>query len=240
MAKNRPVKMVIWRHGQTDWNIQGRFQGHTDIPLNATGEYQVRHAAQNLLSLRPTQIISSDLTRAKQTALALASLTELPVKTFPALRETNGGDWEGKTDLENKSEDGENWARWINGEDIKAGSIGESRSDVVYRVRKLLDGVIENLQKSETNEPAVLVVVTHGGTARAIIGSYLELPVPLWSIYGGLANASWSILAPRRLPLSLDSKPTPTLDTDKISWQLVEHNAGTIPEPVIGDGEGSV
>jgi glucosyl-3-phosphoglycerate phosphatase len=236
--KIRPIKLVIWRHGQTDWNVQGRFQGHTDIPLNSIGEYQVKHAAQTLLSLKPTQIISSDLTRAKQTATALANLTELPLKTYPQLRETDGGNWEGKTDSENKEQDPNTWARWVAGEDLKAGEIGESRSDVAKRVRSLLDPAIENLRRIETEEEAVLVVVTHGGTARAIIGSFLALPVSHWATLGGLANASWSVLAPRKFPSLIERDPN--FDRSPFhpnEWQLIEHNAGTIPEPVLGNDE---
>ena len=68
-----------------------------------------------------------------------------------------------------------------------------------------------------------IVVATHGGTARTIIGSYLELPIPFWSRIGGLSNAQWSIL---------DHSPK--------GWLLVEHNAGSIPEPVYGEESGAV
>ncbi|MDA2963523.1 MAG: histidine phosphatase family protein, partial [Actinomycetota bacterium] len=98
MAGNR---VLLWRHGQTDWNIVNRFQGHSDIPLNDVGRYQVQHAAEILAGMIPTAIISSDLGRARETAQALANLVGLSVTTYQALRETNGGLWEGKTGAEN-------------------------------------------------------------------------------------------------------------------------------------------
>ena len=87
-------RIVVWRHGQTDWNKINRFQGHSDIPLNEVGKIQVTHAAQILAGMNPTQIISSDLGRAVETATALAALTGLTVSTHETLRETNGGLWE--------------------------------------------------------------------------------------------------------------------------------------------------
>ena len=90
-------KIVLWRHGQTDWNIANRFQGSTDIPLNETGISQVSRAGKLLTGLSPTQIISSDLSRAYSTAKALADLIGLEIKKDKRLRETDGGNWEGKT-----------------------------------------------------------------------------------------------------------------------------------------------
>lgn len=100
------LKVVIWRHGQTDWNIENRFQGHSDIPLNKVGEYQAREAAKVLAGMKPDRIIASDLMRAKATAQALADLVDLTVEINPLLRETNGGKWEGKTGPENRAEIG--------------------------------------------------------------------------------------------------------------------------------------
>ena len=72
-------KIVIWRHGQTDWNIENRFQGSTDIPLNETGLVQVARAGKLLTGLSPSQIIASDLSRAYFTAKALADLVNLEI-----------------------------------------------------------------------------------------------------------------------------------------------------------------
>ena len=103
---NSLIRVVLWRHGQTDWNVENRFQGHSDIPLNKVGEYQVAQAASVLAGLKPNRIISSDLIRAQATAAALADLTNLKVEINPGLRETNGGLWEGKTAPENRATHG--------------------------------------------------------------------------------------------------------------------------------------
>jgi probable phosphoglycerate mutase len=213
MAGNR---VLLWRHGQTDWNIVNRFQGHSDIPLNDVGRYQVKHAAEILAGMNPTAIISSDLGRARATAQALADLVRLPVTTHENLRETNGGLWEGKTGKENRAEDFENFIRWIDGDDNPAGTTGEKRSEVAARAV----GVIMKELEGKTDQ--LLVVATHGGTARCVLGELLQLPLSHWGVIGGLSNASWSIL-----------------ERNTRQWNLIEHNAGSIPEPVYGEESGA-
>jgi len=90
-------RIVCLRHGQTLWNVEKRFQGHTDIALDETGVAQAARAASLLAALRPTMIVSSDLRRAFDTASALARLTGLDVAVDKALRERGGGEWEGLT-----------------------------------------------------------------------------------------------------------------------------------------------
>ena len=118
-------KVVLWRHGQTDWNIANRFQGSTDIPLNETGQSQVIRAGKLLTGLAPTQIIASDLSRAFNTAKALADLVGLEIKKDKRLRETDGGNWEGKTGDVIRETDIENFIRWIDGDDNPAGDTHE-------------------------------------------------------------------------------------------------------------------
>jgi probable phosphoglycerate mutase len=214
MAGNR---VLLWRHGQTDWNMVNRFQGHSDIPLNDVGRYQAQHAAKVLAGMNPTLIISSDLGRARETAQALADLVGLSVTPYQNLRETNGGLWEGKTGAENRAEDFQNFIRWIDGDDNPAGTTGEKRSEVAARAVGVINEVLEG--KSDQ----LLVVATHGGTARCVIGDYLELPLSHWAKIGGLSNASWSLLA----------------QSPAKGWYLEEHNAGSIPEELLGVESGS-
>lgn len=210
-------RVVLWRHGQTDWNIKNRFQGHSDIPLNEVGKYQAQHAARLLADMQPTKIISSDLQRAHVTAQALADLIKLPVGIDTDLRETNGGKWEGKTGLENRAEDFANFVKWIDGDDNPAGETGERRTAVAIRAV----GAIERALAGGGDQQ-VLIVATHGGTARCVLGHLLGLPQSHWGVIGGLSNAAWSIL-------QMSPK----------GWHLVEHNSGSIPEPVYGEESGA-
>ena len=210
-------RILLWRHGQTDWNVQNKFQGHTDIPLNAVGEFQISHAANILAPMQPTKMIASDLDRAQKTAQALSKLVNLEVTIDARLRETNCGNWEGLTGEEIRAVDFEALKEWTLGGDNPAGGIGDRRSEVGARARAAIEDALAGL------DDQLLVVATHGGTARAIIGSYLDMPVPYWSKIGGLSNASWSVLT----------------HTPK-GWLLTEHNAGSIPEEVLGQDGGAV
>ena len=210
-------QIILWRHGQTDWNVANKFQGHTDIALNAVGQFQAQHAAPMLAAIAPTMIIASDLVRAQSTAHELVKLTGLEVLTDARLRETNCGNWEGLTGDEIRKVDLDNLRQWSMGGDNPAGGIGERRSEVGARGVAAINAALAGKDNQR------LVVATHGGTARTIIGTYLDLPIPFWSRIGGLSNAQWSIL----------------VESPK-GWLLVEHNAGSIPEPVMGEESGGV
>jgi probable phosphoglycerate mutase len=205
--------LVIWRHGRTPWNLEDRFQGHTDIALDEVGEAQVHSAAAILAALSPTAIVSSDLQRAARTADALAALVGQPVALDVRLRETNGGTWEGRTGTEIRAADLERFQLWRSGADIPAGG-AETRGDVASRAVAAIEDALAPLP-----DGGLLVAVTHGGTARASIGRLLGLPPEQWRVIGGLANACWSVLT----------------CADDGAWRLTEHNAGTLPEPVVGD-----
>ena len=214
-SPDSPIRVVLWRHGQTDWNVENRFQGHSDIPLNKVGHYQASEAAKVLAALRPDRIISSDLIRAQETAAPLAGLTDIKVEINPNLRETDGGLWEGKLASENRASHGELFANWYEGGDEPAGVTGERRSEVAKRA-------VSVIEKETTNFSGTIVFVTHGGTVRSVLGSILKLPISQWGVIGGLSNACWSIL-------ELTKHHTGS------RWYLAEHNAGSLPEPVFGD-----
>jgi probable phosphoglycerate mutase len=206
---------VLWRHGQTAWNLEDRFQGSTDVELDDVGVAQAQRAARLLAGLDPAGIVSSDLTRASVTAAALGELCRLEVRLDPRLRETYGGTWQGRTADELTRDDAQLYAAWRAGEDVPAGG-GERRTEVAARMCEAITDALVGCPPGAT-----LVVVTHGGAARAAIGTMLELPTDSWAVVGGLANCSWSVLE----------------ETDQSSWRLVEHNAGSLPEPVMGDDE---
>ncbi|MEU6863044.1 histidine phosphatase family protein [Streptomyces sp. NPDC046876] len=207
-------KIVLWRHGQTSWNLERRFQGSTDIPLTETGVAQARRAARLLASLRPDAIVASDLMRASATAAELASVTGLPVSRTAALRETYAGEWQGLTHDEILDKHGEQYAAWKRGEPVRRGG-GELETEVADRAAPV---VLEHA--GLLPEGGTLVVVSHGGTIRTTIGRLLGLEARDWESLGGLSNCCWSVLG-----------------EGARGWRLLEHNAGTLPEPVLGDDD---
>jgi probable phosphoglycerate mutase len=199
------VRLVLWRHGQTIWNAERRFQGQSDIPLDQTGQAQAERAARLLAALRPDMIVSSDLTRASSTAAPLARLTGLEVILDKDLRERHGGCWEGLTDTEIRQRYPAEHAAW-NPPD------GETSAVVAERVA----GALHRIADAVGEAGGLAVVVSHGAALRLGMSRMLGMPEDLYGALGPLSNCSWSVLGRRH---------------DR--WRLLEHNAGTLPEPVI-------
>ena len=202
----RGPRLVLWRHGQTVWNAENRFQGQTDIPLDDTGVAQADRAARLLAALRPDAIFASDLIRAAATAAPLARLTGLPVTPDKDLRERHGGEWEGLDGQEIRTRYPAEFKTW-------SPPGGETATGVADRVHGAFERIIETLQPG-----ALAVVVSHGAALRLGMCKLLGLPEDVWDTIGPLSNCSWSVLATRRG-----------------HWRLMEHNAGTLPEPVLSD-----
>jgi broad specificity phosphatase PhoE len=199
---------VLWRHGQTVWNAEHRFQGQSDIPLDETGQAQAERAARLLAALRPDLIVSSDLTRAAATAAPLARLTGLEVTLDKDLRERHGGRWEGLTDTEIRTRYPVEHANWTPPD-------GEPSPVVAERVASALHRVAEAIAEPGM-ATGLAVVVSHGAALRLGMSRLLGMPEDLFGVLGPLSNCSWSVLGRRHG-----------------RWRLVEHNAGTLPEPVV-------
>ncbi len=199
-------RVVCLRHGQTLWNVEHRFQGHSDIPLDETGVAQAARAASLLAALRPTMIVSSDLQRAFDTASALGRLVGLTVSVDKDLRERGGGEWEGLT----RAEISAGWPREF--ADWEAPG-GEAVIDVAERVSSSI-----RRWAAQLDPGGLLVVASHGAAIRLGIARLMGLPEELWPALGGLGNCSWSVL-----------------EEGRKGWRLMEHNAGTLPEPIQSD-----
>ncbi|GAA3656530.1 histidine phosphatase family protein [Streptomyces chitinivorans] len=208
----RGRRIVLWRHGQTAWNLERRFQGTTDIELTEAGLEQARRAARLLAALKPDAIIASDLKRAVDTAAELAAVTGLEVTRYEGLRETYAGVWQGLTHEEIVERHGEEYAAWKRGEPVRRGG-GELETEVADRAAPVVERNADKLP-----DGGVLVVVSHGGTIRTTIGRLLGLEPGSWESLGGLTNCCWSVLG-----------------EGARGWRLLEHNAGTLPQPVLGD-----
>ena len=201
-----PRRVLLWRHGRTRWNVEHRFQGQADPPLDEVGRHQAAASARLLVTYSPSAIISSDLCRAVQTARPLAELLGLPVVLDRRLRERSLGEWEGLTRDEVIRRHPEQYTRWLAGHDAPQHG-GEKQAELGARSLAALAGV----------EGETVVLVTHSATAMALTGLLIGLPITGWRAVGPLGNGRWS-----------------EFTADEHGWRLRAHNLGPLGSPVTG------
>jgi probable phosphoglycerate mutase len=203
-------RLLLWRHGRTEWNATGRFQGQLDPPLDDEGRRQAALVAPLLAAGLPADavLVSSDLSRAVETAGALTGLLGVALRTDARLREHGLGCWEGLTRNEVVERYPEQFADWRAGRPVQ-GRGGEEAAHVAARAVAAL---------ADLPPAPVAVVVTHGGTAGRLMEALLGLDAAHRRVLGPLGNCSWSELV-------LQSG----------HWRLLRHNVW-VPQPVEGSG----
>jgi broad specificity phosphatase PhoE len=149
------TELLLARHGETDWNLERRVQGHTDRPLNGTGREQARELSLVLASEPLVAVYASDLSRAHETATTVARPHGLEVITEPGLREKHFGTWEGLTDTEIRH-------RFPDAPRGGWGD-GETREQLAARTMAALDGI------RARHAAGPILVVSHGGPLRVIL-----------------------------------------------------------------------
>jgi 2,3-bisphosphoglycerate-dependent phosphoglycerate mutase/probable phosphoglycerate mutase len=202
-------RLVMVRHGQTDFNVEGRMQGHLESELTPTGFAQARHSAELLAGYRPVRLCSSDLSRAARTAEQIALTTGVPVITDSRLRETHLGKWQGLTPEEVETD----WPGAVEvwrADPTWAPPGGESRLDVAGRARPVVDELDTELAGGE---PVTAMFCAHGGLISSLTCSLIGLDAPSWVALGGLGNARWAVVQ-RRAAAS--------------PWRLVAYDAGPV------------
>jgi broad specificity phosphatase PhoE len=182
-------RIVFWRHGRTEWNARGVFQGQEDIALDDLGRQQAAQAAYELKHLSPSLIVSSDLERARDTAAALRVATGVPVSIDARFRETYAGRWQGLAFAEIGRRFPQDQQAWHAGDPRVAAGGGESRLDVGERMKA---GTLEAVAAIEPGQ--TVVVVSHGGSIRAGVAALMGIPPELWGSLAGVANCHWSVL----------------------------------------------
>lgn len=178
-------RLVLVRHGETDWNVQRRLQGASDIPLNENGRAQARAAAPELARLYPVQtVISSQLSRAVETATIIADAMGASVVIDERLQERSYGVWEGLSEAARRDDHLEEHQRWERGEEPR---IEGYESHEAVRDRAL--AAIQDVASGDGTH----VLVSHGSTTRVVMCALLGVPLGSRTI-GTLGNVQWAEL----------------------------------------------
>ncbi len=178
--------ILLIRHGQTDYNATGRWQGHLDVPLNEVGKAQAKALAQRLKEWPIAAVYASDLKRAAMTAVYIAQSRGLSPIYDPAWRERNVGVFEGRATEELKQEYPDVWANMRNGIFDIPGS--ESNEVLRDRGRAAYEKVVSAY-------PAEMVaVVSHGGTLNALVSSLLGIPANQYGRLNFRGNTGLTII----------------------------------------------
>jgi len=191
-------RVLLLRHGETEWSRTGRHTGLTDIELTAAGEVEARRAARLFAGLHPLLVVSSPLRRARRTAELVGLAALGPVQTDPDLVEWDYGRFEGRTSEDIRAED-PSWSIWADG-----GPGGESPAEVGARLDRVLARIRPLILSPATggdgeavgsDEPDPLVVIVgHGHALRVLTARWLGLEPAAGALFR-LDTAALSILS---------------------------------------------
>lgn len=183
-AVEKKTTIILIRHGETDWNLAGRWQGNTDIPLNDTGRQQARMLARRLKANRwPIDAIySSDLLRAAETAQIAAEKLHLPVQLDAQWRERGLGILEGLT----RREISEKYPYMVLPRTFIEAPESESYASLKRRVVLALEEILRQ------HDGETVAVVSHSGTLRVLISYILELPEKIYAPFSLRGNTGLS------------------------------------------------
>ncbi len=165
------MRLLLVPHAETDWNAQGRFQGHADVSLNERGRRQAFLLQQRLADEPLQAIVASDLRRALETAEILAAPHGLHVKAERRLRELHFGDWDGLTYAEIQESAADALAEWQNDPLQASPPGGERLADLAQRLREFLHGLSDHATES------TILLVAHRGSLRVLLCLLLDRPV---------------------------------------------------------------
>ena len=177
MADSAELTRVIFaRHGQTEWNLQVRFQGKTDVPLTDTGKHQAHALAERLSSWPLEAVYTSPLSRALYTADAVAQRHNLTPIILPELQEINFASWEGQSIPKLKTEQHEAYSRWRADPFFNPPSGAETWEHLHTRLTRAVKTFLDGSYRR-------IAVISHGGIMRAMYAVFLGLnPHKVWNM----------------------------------------------------------
>lgn len=162
-------RLTLVRHGRTEWNHHRRYQGQSDIPLDAVGHAQVAALGERLAVETFDTVLASTLGRAQETADAIMAHHDLPILPEPRLKEINVGAWEGLTHAEIEARYPEELAAWRDDPLRHGPPEGETVGDLVARIQAVLDELVQRPDDES------ILLVSHGGTLSTMIAVALGM-----------------------------------------------------------------
>ena len=181
------MKLILVRHGQTDWNRDNRVQGHTDIGLNERGKEQAKCLAAQLKEEAVTAIYSSSLRRARETASAIAEFHQVPVQVEPDLAELDVGEMDGLTFEQMRSRYGDILREWMRDAGPVKMPKGESLEELQERAWAAIQRILQK------HPEGTVIVVSHNFAIVTIICRAIALALCDFRRLG-LSVASISVL----------------------------------------------
>jgi probable phosphoglycerate mutase len=182
-------RLVLVRHGQTSWNAEGRAQGHTDISLDDIGRRQAERMADVVSDLGPALLLSSDLTRARESAAFLEKATGLTAQEDPRLREYDVGLRTGLTREEFAERLGEDASIAFDPHAHVEAPGAETVAEVAERIVPATREALDRLAPGET-----AVLVMHGAALRIALAGVLGWPLENADTLETMANCGWAVL----------------------------------------------
>jgi len=176
------------RHGLTDWNVQRRFQGTLNVPLNADGVAQAKTAAARCRELRLERIYHSTLARAAQTAQIIADSANVPLIPCPGFNEVSLGAFQGLNHDEAKAQYPAEYAHYFADRVNAAPPQGESLYQVQQRALKTLDEIEQDAEGC-----ARIAVVSHGALLKSLLGGVAGIPLEHFARFD-VSNGSISVV----------------------------------------------
>ena len=169
------VKIFLIRHGQTRWNVEGRYQGDHDIELNSTGIRQAKLAARYLSRVNFSNIYSSPLKRTMETARIINGRRALEVKVKQGLREISFGKWEGMKFNQINTTYHSDYQKWLKDPYNNRPTGGESFKELTDRTTVVIDEIL-----GENQDGSSIAVVAHGGVILSLLVHWLQIPLDRW------------------------------------------------------------
>lgn len=177
------TRLILIRHGETDWNVEGRWQGQADVPLNERGRQQSEAVAELLRDVPIEAIYASDLQRAYETARAIARVKGLPIQTDPRLREIHQGEWQGLLATEIKAKYAEQFER----RQRDPLHIAPPGGETVAQVRERVTAAVEEIIRKHPH--GTVVIVSHGFALALVLVHFQQRPVDqVWHL---IPENSW-------------------------------------------------